>query len=374
MKIVQTADLHIGLAFRDKSLEVRKKLTDDRLEALKKIVREANEQNAHFLVLAGDTFDSVHVGLRDCINPTVDVLGEFSGVAALVIPGNHDFYEAGKNTLWERFTERANNFSNIRVLHDFSVWEEEADGTKVHFYPSCCLSKHSDTHAIGWISEQPKDSNALNIGIAHGNVEGLALDKEGRYFNMSKQDLAKAGVDFFLLGHVHVPYPNNPNPVVQTNPGFFMPGTSAKFKMGSTGKGTYWVIETEGKKFRSAELKVASEIQYFDWPSREVNSTADVDNLIREIEGKASENHLLRLHVLGRLTEAEITDCRARLGSLKDRFLEFQLQDSLQLNIDANLIGQVFKPNSIEYKVLSALAVDPNDNLSLQLAFDLIKP
>ena len=57
IRIVHTADSHIGLRFKQYPTPVANRLIEERHLALGRLVNVANEQNAHFFVVAGDLFD-----------------------------------------------------------------------------------------------------------------------------------------------------------------------------------------------------------------------------------------------------------------------------------------------------------------------------
>ncbi len=374
--IYHAADLHIGMKFSKKSAAVRSRLIQDRLDALKKIIDAANADAAHFLVIAGDLFDSVQVGVQEAITPTVKLMATFQGEAVLVLPGNHDFYEANQGneatlTLWTRFNRAAANFPKIHVLNEPSVLSFEIGDEKINFFPGVCTSKHSTDHAIGWINELIKDPDALNVGVAHGNVDGYGLDSEGRYFNMTEGDLHATGLDFTLLGHIHVPYPTQNT--VLAKPLFFMPGTTAQSAMGRKGKGTYWKIQCDGNTFQRAELKVSSDIEHVDWKNKIVQSMADVTQLLNEIAGLDQPNCLLRLRVSGRLSADELVGFRNSILALQDQFIELDFGDSIILNIDEAFINANYSPNTLGFKLLGKLNQEDPDGIALQLAYDLLR-
>ena len=370
--LFHAADLHLGLAYRDKSEAVKQALTNDRFNALQRMVDRANVEQVDFFVLAGDIFDTVNVNVRDTIQRAAGILGQFTGKAVLVLPGNHDFYERGENTLWSRFRQATAQFDQIYILHEPVVSSFEVGETQVNFFPGCCHSKHSPDHAIGWMADIPKDRNALNIGIAHGNVEGLALDEEGKYFNMTESDMQNTGLDFFLLGHVHVPFPTVNH--VTTCPRFFMPGTTAQFKMGKKGVGTFWKIVLDGNKFQEATLETSSLIKQLSWLDRNVLTTQDADDLIHALEEVASSDCLLRLHVSGRMAQDEMATFRERVLAVGQGFLEFKFTDSLKLNIDSAFIEANYLPNSLGYQILKGLYEEDPNGMALQLAYDLLPP
>jgi DNA repair exonuclease SbcCD nuclease subunit len=374
--IFHAADLHLGMRFLRKTDEVRNRLIQDRFDALTTIVHTANQESADFLVLAGDLFDTIQVGVQDTIVPTVNILSTFQGEAVLVLPGNHDFYEAKQAgevalPLWTRFGRAAANHPKIHVFTEAAVLSFEIADTKINFFPGICRSRHSPENAIGWIRAVEKDPNALNIGIAHGNVDGYGLDQEGRYFNMTEQELRDSGVDFTLLGHIHVPFPTQKE--VLAKPVFFMPGTTAQSAMGRRGTGSYWKIQCDGKNFQRAELRVSSEIEHLDWSNKVVNSGADINQLIAEMELLPEGKCLLRLNVSGRLSSVELNDFRNRIQALKGRFIELDYADSIILNIDEAFINANYTQNSVAYKILSKLNEEDSEGLALQVAYDLIR-
>ncbi|NBW86782.1 MAG: DNA repair exonuclease, partial [Planctomycetia bacterium] len=53
IRIVHTADNHIGLPFKQYAADVAKRLVEERFAALGRLVNVANERNAHFFVVAG---------------------------------------------------------------------------------------------------------------------------------------------------------------------------------------------------------------------------------------------------------------------------------------------------------------------------------
>ena len=91
LKILHTADNHIGLSFAKYPDEIRERLVEERFLALERLVEIANQQKAHFIVVAGDLFDKQTVA-KKLIKRTVSILAKFEGENVLVLAGNHDYY------------------------------------------------------------------------------------------------------------------------------------------------------------------------------------------------------------------------------------------------------------------------------------------
>ena len=107
MRIFHTADLHLGMKFaRGYRPEVQVALVEARFETLVRMVETANREQCRLFVVAGDMFDNRQVAKRDVVR-AAEALRAFEGRLVIVLPGNHDFIQAGDDTLWNWFREAA---------------------------------------------------------------------------------------------------------------------------------------------------------------------------------------------------------------------------------------------------------------------------
>ncbi len=366
---MHTADNHIGMKFSNKEYpqKVKEKLLEERLNALKRIVDNANETHCHFLVIAGDLFDSVNVKSGD-IKATVKILNSFAGEAVLIVPGNHDFFESSSGTLWDKFHKEADE-QKLFILSEYAPQEFNIKDQKLVFFPACCKSKHSEENMIGWVAKETLEPEAINIGIAHGNVEGMGLDEREKYFNMKPQELKDSKLDFWLLGHIHVPYPKTS---VSTNPGYFMPATHTPDGWDRKHGGYCWLIEVDEKKSIKADLIETGSIKFFDlkW---QLNSLDDFEKLVMELNSLDKLNSMLRIELNGRLKMEDLAKARNKLQQLNDEFLFFQSNDLLNEYIDQAYINALYPNDSIPHQLLSSLISADDDGLALQLANELIE-
>jgi metallophosphoesterase superfamily enzyme len=81
-----------------------------RLEAARRVVEVAQEQDAQFIVVAGDTFEDNAVD-RLLVQKVADILGAFAGPVYL-IAGNHDALVPG--SVWEHPAWKSHR--NLQVL------------------------------------------------------------------------------------------------------------------------------------------------------------------------------------------------------------------------------------------------------------------
>ena len=368
IKILHTADNHIGLKFSSYSPTTKERLIQERFDSLQQIVDVGNTQLVNYLVIAGDLFDTTTMKVAD-ITKTANILNGFRGDAVIIIPGNHDFFESAPDSLWSRFKKVADD-QKVFLLSAQEVFEHEIGEQKVNFFPAACHSKHSEENMIGWVKDHRKDPTALNIGIAHGNVTGLGLDDADTYFNMTATELKEMDLDLWLLGHIHVPYPQTQN--ITQNPGFFMPGFHTPDGWKRSRGGSCWLIEVDEGKNVKAEMLPTGTLRFYDW-ERTINSEVELTQLQQNINQLNASNSLVRLTVNGRLP----ADVHASLSGMCQEWsaalLAFYYQDQVKLNIDEQYINNHYSTGSLPHTLLTELSHEDSDGLELQLANDLIE-
>ena len=182
VRILCTGDLHLGRLYAKK--EKSQIYIKARMDALKNLVKIANEKKCDFIVVTGDLYDRVSAIPVSLHEEVADVLDNFEGQAVIIIPGNHDYYDADSDKLWSDFERKSK--SNTRDLKSFERFEIG----DVVFYPCFCQAKTSSENALGWVKEDlERDPSKINVGIAHGAIEGVSIDSESKYYKMSIEEL-----------------------------------------------------------------------------------------------------------------------------------------------------------------------------------------
>lgn len=370
VRIVHTADNHIGLGFRQYP-SIRERLQEERFAALGRLVEFANAKQAHFLTIAGDLFDSERVA-NSAIRKTVALLKDFTGQAVLVLAGNHDFFDpAGENKLWKEFSVAARDQEHIIPMTRPDIFSFGCGGEKINFYACPCPSMHSREPVTGWVQEAPKTPGEWHIGLAHGNVEGIGPDSDQRYFNMNQQDLKLAGLHTWLLGHIHVPWPD---PGFKGNPVFFMPGIhtpdSVKVKHG----GHSWYIELEQGKdiyfesFRPGAL-------YFERLSLEFSRGGlRPDDLKNKLESLKSDGLILDLVLSGRLPAEERRSLAEWLNQKSGTFLNLAWDlDDVREEPDPALLSKHWPEGSLPFQLIGKLLENNPEGDDARLAMELFE-
>lgn len=369
IKIIHTADNHIGISYNTVA-QAKSELVRERLESLKRIVDEGNKEKANYLVIAGDLFDVTKLNKSRTIE-VIKVLKTFKE-KVIIIPGNHDFYIDELDSLWQYFKMNV-DAEKIVVLDQYEVFIDTVGDQEVRFYPAACRTLHSEQNMIGWVANEEKNGNAIHIGIAHGNVVGLGRDEDGKYFNMKVEELTGAGVDFWLLGHIHVPYPTQD--IVNTNPGFFMSGTHMPDSWKSTNIGNAWVIEVDGDKNIKAKKFQSSKFIY-KVIETELRSVVDIDLLKNELSNCDKKNTAVRLNLTGVLIDNEMQILDEFFKECSDKnngFIHFEGNKFIKRKIDMGAIDAEFANGSLPHILLSELLMEDPNGLSTQKAFEAIK-
>jgi hypothetical protein len=244
---------------------------------------------------------------------------------------------------------------------------------EVRFYPAACRTLHSEQNMIGWVANQDKPSDAIHIGIAHGNVVGLGRDEDGKYFNMREDELRGAGVDFWLLGHIHVAYPTQE--IVNDNPSYFMSGTHMPDSWKSTNIGNAWVIEVDDSKNVKAKRFQPSKFSY-KVIEADLRSMVDIDILKNQLLNCDKKNTAVRLNLTGILVDLEIDVLNAFFKECADKtngFIHFESNKFIKRKIDIGAINDGFVNDSLPHILLTELLNEDPDGLSTQIAFEAIE-
>lgn len=367
VKILHTADNHIGLSFARYPSDVRERLVEERFSALEQLVKNANERQANFIVVAGDLFDKQTV-TKKLVERTASILAGFEGDHVLVLAGNHDFYEGSDNRLWNWFKAAAEGTCIIPLLEQ-ETKEFDLDVGRVRFYACPCPSKHGADHVIGWVADEEKEPEVLHVGIAHGNVEGFGLDTDQRYFNMSESDLQGAGLDTWLLGHLHVPFPANGT---SGKPHFFMSGTHTPDSIKCSHPGHAWWIEMSADGACQFE-QLNSDSLRFIRDRRSLEHANDIQALAAACEKFDLPNTVLDLQLSGRLAKEEMDALRRLYADLSEKCLYFSHDSTIAPVLDAAAIANEFPDGTLPNSLLLELLADQEHPGDAHLAFEIIE-
>jgi len=367
IKIFHTADLHLGMRFAGYP-DVQDKLINARYETLEKLVSLANQENCTLFVMAGDLFDRTTLNVKD-ISRAVRVLNEFNGELIIILPGNHDYYTHDSN-LWNEFSKHAGD--RVLILKNPDIYDLNKYHLKIKIYAAPCSAKHSSENMIKWVNSQKiSEDDFIKIGLAHGSLEGVSPDFDKTFYPMTLKELASSGLDLWLLGHTHLPWPENPD----KNARILIPGTPEPDGFDCNHQGSAFIIDLESSSKMKIQ-KVSTGKYRFSINQVSLNDDNDITSMKRKYTGNEFSNMVLRLILKGRLRKEELDRVEGAIDSINDNVLLLQtVKDELQESITSDLINSKFTENSFPHQLLSSLLEEKEEISfkSLQKAYDLIR-
>lgn len=228
MKFIHTADWQLGakmLQAGPRASEAR----ESRFRAIERLVDLAREEEADFILVAGDTFESPDMD-ESVVRKTVGLLNRFDPLPVYILPGNHDPLVPGG--IWDRPSWKRVG-DHVRLLSD----AEEVDvGPGACLYPCPLTQKRSTRDPTDWIPPRADGDDRIRIGVAHGALDILPGDTPN--FPIRPDRTEVAGLDYLALGDWHgllLDHPRTP-----------YPGTIEGTSYGESEPGHVLVVEIEG--------------------------------------------------------------------------------------------------------------------------------
>lgn len=313
MKFVHTADWQLGAQLShagEKASELRKK----RFQAAEKVIEVAEDEDAQFVLIAGDLFEDHNVSDR-VVHRAVRILNQFDPRPVYVLPGNHDPYRPGG--VWDRDSWGAAD-DHVHLLTEHEA-VEASDGVVLH--PCPIKQKTSTQDPTEAIPEGGEDDGRVRIGLAHG---GLTDAADQPNFPIDPDRAEKSGLDYLALGDWH-------GTLIRERTAYS--GTIEQSAFGESDPGNALVVEIDeagGKP--EIERRRVGQLRWFE-RSVEVADVSDVATLEEELDDAGNTNRLaLRLKI--RVLPSADDEVPARLNRLQHRledetfYLDWQQEDA----------------------------------------------
>ena len=302
LKLLHTADWHLGRKFSTFDEADQKTLSRARLDVLDNILLSAEQNNVDAILCAGDLFDEPNPG-REWWEPVAQKLSAMrSPRPVILLPGNHDPLKPG--SVYDRthpFRSKLPKWVHIVDRDDFSFTLNE--DAVLHARP-CRSQAGQEDLALALPTREPGD-NKIRIGLVHGSTFD-AVDCQTN-FPIAKEAAALRGFDYLAIGDTHsfreVP-PGARPPVIY-------PGAPEPTSFGEPEAGN--VVAVFVSRSRRVTFK-AHRVATWTWEERTVRSLAEV----RDLHGNSKLAGLvLRLIVDLRLTASEFEEAERLLSELK---------------------------------------------------------
>jgi DNA repair exonuclease SbcCD nuclease subunit len=325
IRFLHTADWQLGKPFGMVPDEARKRdLQRARIDAIGRIAERVQEEQARFVVVAGDLFDSV--------TPSASTIAECCGqvgripVPVYAIPGNHD--HGGPGSVWESDAfqrHRKTLAPNLHILRERCPLPIEG----AVLYPCPLLRRHESADVTEWIrGELAKAPEGLpRIVIAHGSIQGFGSfsdDEEAAGEAPNRIDLDRipeAEFDYIALGDWHG--------TLEARPKAWYSGTPEpdRFRRGEQhDPGNVLVVEAGRGRLPVVRKHRTTEVEWheLEWEFTSDDGLAGLGQRLDGILGQRVGKDILRLHLRGAISLAAgaeldrvIADCEARLIRLR---------------------------------------------------------
>ena len=227
LRLLHTADWHLGRRFPSFPEEAQKKLSRARMDVIVSILDVARRNAVHALLCAGDLFDDPEPAV-DFWQELAKILRERSApnVPIFLIPGNHD--PLTPESVWapsHPFRARVPKWVHIVDRDDFT-YEISNDAV---LYARPCRSKAGENDLAMALPTRPNGDERLRIGCVHGST--FDVDGHETNFPICRDAGVQRGLDYLAIGDTHsfrdvtanlpVPtvYPGAPEPTGFDEPG-----------------------------------------------------------------------------------------------------------------------------------------------------------
>lgn len=169
VRILHTGDWQLGMTRHFLDADAQARFTGARIDAIRQLGDIARARSCEAIVVAGDVFETNHVGRRIVVRALEAM--RHTGVEVLLLPGNHDPLDA--SSVYRSPTFVAHKPANVVVL----------DGTAPHVLPS-----GAEVVGAPWPTKRPVldlcaaavdglvADGTLRVLVGHGAVDALARE------------------------------------------------------------------------------------------------------------------------------------------------------------------------------------------------------
>lgn len=287
-RFVHAADLHLDTPFQGIARlapEIGEALRDASLAAWDNLVRLVIERDAAFLLLAGDVYDGAERGVRAQLrfHEGLERLAR-RGIQTFVVHGNHDPLDG-----WSAIREWP---PGVTIFDSRAVSARGIDreGTRIATVHGISYPRRDVTENLALRFRRGPEPG-LHIGLLHCNLGNNS--EHGSYCPCSVDDLRRAGMNYWALGHLHRFQIVRPHDPLIAYPGSLQARSTRPGEAGVKGA---LVVEADGTTLREHEFVPLDVVRFL--PIRvDASEAADLPELRTALATRAAE---LRLAQPGR--------------------------------------------------------------------------
>lgn len=204
------ADAHLDSPFQGLSFLPSNEFNNIKQSTQKsftKAIDAALDKNVDLVLIAGDTFDSVHPSPQSQLffNRELKRLTD-QKIQVVMILGNHDYLNPDEMILPQT--------PYFKLLGSNEEVEEFKSKTKIDFpYTVVGFSYQHNHIETNKISEFPKKGDNFTIGLMHAGAKTTA-NYQNVYAPFTTTEIRNLNYDYFALGHIHLRQTLNEDPAI----------------------------------------------------------------------------------------------------------------------------------------------------------------
>jgi len=266
LKLLHTADWHLGRDFPSFSRPAQEKLRRARLAVLDNVFSVADQRQVDAVLCAGDLFDGPHPtpewwrGLAEKLSRTPAARPIF------LLPGNHDALMPG--SVWDpKYGFRALLPAHVTVVDQKNAIYPLKDGAVLLASPCTSIAGHDD-QANALPARDPGDQT-IRIGMVHGST--FQMKNWEANFPIAKDAAEKRGLDYLAIGDTHA------FRIYGERPPTVYPSAPEPCTFGEDEAGFVAVVFVK----RSRQVRIEKEgVAYWSWESVRVRSLEELRTLV----------------------------------------------------------------------------------------------
>lgn len=337
LKILHTADWHLGRPFPSFGEGDRIKLSRARLDVLRNIFGVADSFEVDAVLCAGDLFDEPRP-TREWTDGLAEILQKHhrSERPVVLLPGNHDPLMAG--SVWHPDHEVRRRFPASVHVVDRLDFELPLGEDAVLYARPCTSTAGQDDPALA-LPARAEGDDRIRIGMVHGSTHEVP-DWQQNY-PLDPEAATKRGLDYLAIGDTHafriVPLRDGTLPTAPT----VYPGAPEATNFGERETGSV-VVAHFRRRSRLATLH-REHVAYWRWRTEKLSDLEDLRRLCREDLART----VLQLELDMSLPPAELDEAERLLTDLEGNRAKHGLAgitavDRSELRLDTQGIEAAF--------------------------------
>jgi DNA repair exonuclease SbcCD nuclease subunit len=306
IKLLHTADWHLGRRFPSFPEEAQKKLSRARMDVVARIFDLARRNAVDAVLCAGDLFDDP--------TPAADF---WEGLAAtlrnrtgphppvFLVPGNHD--PLTSESVWgpgHPFRKDLPDWVYI-VDQDNFTYELAPDAV---LYASPCRSKAGESDLAMALPSREAGDNRVRIGCVHGST--FDIDGYQTNFPVSRDAGLQRGLDYLAIGDTHSFRDVTESSQVPT----VYPGAPEPTNFDEPGAGSVALVMLFRHGTRRPRVEQSERVAFWRWIDRRCRDINDLRALLTTPE---LDRHVVRLELDMTVSVAEESEVERILRDLQ---------------------------------------------------------